>query len=256
MYMINKKQLLFNVLIFLVVTNILFFVCCIRDKGPLSLSDDTDSNLPIIPTFHIDPKYNCDYWSIPTEDAFILFFQLYRTIKADSLFAGAIQYRLNQARTIDDKLNNIFPGSDWQLGVLHVGVSEELYNSFDSTTNRFGNASLDYLLEEFNLIRCVKRGMNRGINRKYVKLYFNDDYNVSVLGDIFATIKGVRWAGPNGYGSLPEASHSGAILKIEEELFNFNFYQSNWQANNTHNWEIHVIDNKVTLIAEWDENIY
>lgn len=249
--MIYKKQILFKIIIIFFIISILFFSHCIRNKNPLSLSDDTEHNLPIIPTFHVEPTFNCEYWSIPTEDAFILFFRLYTTIRVDSLIAGAIQYHLDQARTIDNKLINIHPRPEWELGILIVGVSEELYDSFDTSTHRFGNIQLDYLLDEFGLIKGEKN-----IHGNMIKFYFNDDYNVSVIGNIFETLQGIRYADPNCYGSLPEASHAGVILEIEAELFNFNFYESNWHANNTHNWEIHVIDDHVNLIAEWDESIY
>jgi len=247
--MIYKNQSILYVCIISIFLILLVLASCIRDKSPLSLSED--KKLPEIPSYKIEPTFNCDYWSIPKEETFHLFFQLYTTIRVDSLIAGATQYRLDQARTVDTKLINIHPGPDWQLGILLVGVSEELYHSFNPNTHRFSNLPLDYLLDEFDAIKGVK-----GINRNYVKLHFNNDYNISVIGNIFEAVEGIRYADTNSYGSFPESSHSGVILEIEDELFNFNFYESIWTANNTHNWEIHVINDKVTLIGEWDEKIY
>ena len=207
--------------------------------------------LPNIPTYSIEVDYNCNYWSIPSRDSFILFFELYKTIKVDSLIAGAIQFRLDRAKSVDIKLNDFQPSSRWELGALLLGTNNELYNLFDESTNRFGYKPLDYLLNEFKLIRGEKSR-----HSDMIKLYFQDDYNMSVIGNIFETVLGVRYADPNCYGTIPESSSSGVVLEIDNELFNFNFYQSDFYANNIHQWDIQVIDDIVTLISEWDESIY
>lgn len=84
-------------------------------------------------------EYNNDYafWLVPKGDALILFFRFSDELEVDSLFAGQIQFRLDCARTVDKKVDSIFAMRSWELGVLLLGISDDLYNNFNPETSRF-----------------------------------------------------------------------------------------------------------------------
>ena len=104
----------------------------------------------------IDSTFNYEFWSPPSEEAFALFYLLSDEIKVDSIFAGKIQFRLDCARTVDEKLDSIFVKKPFEFGSLLLGVSDDLYDKFNTATYRFNYKPVDSLLNVYNLISGKK----------------------------------------------------------------------------------------------------
>ncbi len=204
----------------------LFFACAKRSIDP-----EVDGDLKVMPE---------QYWTAPREEAIILFFRVSEAVRLESILAGEIQFHLERAKLVDDRLKGISAAKDWELGKLLVFTTAELYSSFDTTACRFGNTLLDSLLVVYEIERAIKRsGLLRLIFPKY--------YNMPVLAEIFGQIPGVRSAEPNYYGS-PGICDADISLAIIDNLYKFLFTRSG--SCGYYFWEVHVIDDSAKLVAE------
>lgn len=218
------------ILTFFPVVFTLIYVNCSKNKEAVTQFDD-------------------EFWSSPNEDAFVLFFRLSDAIKADSLFAGKIQFRLDSSRTVDEELENISAMKAWEFGSLLLGVSDELYSLFDTNTYRFNYQPLDSLLDAYGLISGRKLS---GFPGAYVvKLIFSTDYNMPILAKEFDDIPGIWAATANYTGILPEGPPFDIYLEIDGNIYKFIFYINDWKNNYVHHWEVHVVDDRAELISEW-----
>lgn len=151
-------------------------------------------------TLSIDIKllFNSPFWSSPLEDSFILFFLESNLIRVDSTIAGKTQFRLDVARTVDVQLDTIHTFPSWEFGKLLLGVSDDLYDSFNLDNLRFNYPPLDSLLE----LHDVKSGRKTfGFSGSQVlALVFPNHYNMPILAKEFKDIPGIWAASSNGSG--------------------------------------------------------
>lgn len=136
-----------------------------------------------------------------------------------------------------------------------LGVTEELYYSFDEDICRFNNQPLDSLLDYYGAL-TGERMSGAWLGMYSINLEFNIYYNMLLLCDIFERVAVVRHANPNYYGYIGWGPNSDILLEIDDRLYKFIFYKKDVPNNNIHYWEIHVYDDQVQLIAEWDKPIY
>lgn len=219
----------------------MIFIICYCDKNPAGESK-TDNNKK--------------YWSVPQEDSFALFFYLFEDyLKVDSLIAGRIQYSLDLARTVDNELDSIFARNQWEFGAMLLGVTEEYFYSFDEVSCLFNKQPLDSLLNYYSVLSGnTLSGASWGLY--VIRLNFNIYYNMSLLCDKFEGVKGVRYANTNLYGYIGWGPGSDILLEIADRCYKFTFYKINVPNNNIHYWEVHVLNDQVQLIAEWDRQLY
>lgn len=89
-----------------------------------------------------------------------------------------------------------------------------------------------------------------------VKLEFSIKYNMPVLAKAFEDIDGIWCSCANHCGILPEGPPYDIWLEIEGDLYKFTFNIKDWPNNKNFFWEIHVINDQVDLIAQWEKKIY
>ena len=210
---------------------ILYFISCSKN--------------PIENEFTHEPEY----WSAPQDDATILYFRDYNTLVVDSTIAGNIQFALSCARTVNDTLDEIVPLPSWVLGELILGVTDEMWDEFDTQTYRFNKEQIDSLLNHYCVISGEKKGTRLG--SRYVKLKFTIIYNIPILAGYFRDIPGVTHSGANHVGTLPEGSMYDIWLEMVENRYIFTFKITTYTENKRTYWEVLVSGNHAEFIRRW-----
>jgi len=182
-----------------------------------------------------------EYWTIPEEDAVVLFFRMSDSIRVDSLKAGQIQFRFDEARTVCNEIAEFSVGKEWELGKILLRTTDELYTNFDTTTYRFNYEPLDSLLNVYELCFGYKRF-------NLIRLIFPKYYNIPILSQLFENMNGVIYADPNLYATLGICDED-VTLEIIGELYKFIFSLTG--SCSSHFWEVHVINDQAELIVEW-----
>jgi len=187
------------------------------------------------------------YWTTPTEEAYMLYFEISSNLRADLAAVGKIQYRLDRARTIDRELYDVTKFPDWELGTLLVDVTPDLFAKFDSVSCRFNYKPLDEFLDRYPPLTIEKRF-------SYFVFHFTIDYNMPVLANYLSKISGVMYATANGIGTFPEVCLRDIHLVIAEELYRFYFVRGGLECFlervDQHSWLILDMDDHVTLISK------
>ena len=213
-------------------------VYCIRSRNPFIVEDDNE---------------NSYYWSPPTLDSYYLAFQVSDCIYIDSVLAGEIQFVLDMARNVDTTLFSIHPMPYFELGVLLLGISDDLYDNFDPVTLRFNSYAIDSLLDVYNPIggRLLSGGSPYS-----AKLEFDIHYNMPIMAQYFKDIPGVWYSNAAWYGTIPEGPPYYLFLEVEDNIYTFTFISRDWRRNYTHCWIVVVENDEATLISEWEDTIY
>jgi len=233
--MLSSSNKIFQIII---CTSLFAFVCCIQNKNPFTVESDIEHNY---------------YWSPPTIDSYYLAFQISDSIYIDSVLAGEIQFKLDLARSVNTLLDSIHPMPYFELGVLLLGISDELYGNFDPVTLRFNSNPVDSLLNIFNPIegRLLSGGPPYG-----AKLEFDIYYNMPIMAQYFKDIPGIWYSNAAWYGTLPEGPPYYLFLEVDENIYTFTFILRDWYRNYIHYWIVEVENDKATLISEWEDTIY
>jgi hypothetical protein len=189
-----------------------------------------------------EPKPKLHYWTSPTLDAVRLSYRLSDSVQLDSIFAGEIQFRLDVARTVDERLTEFPVWKDWELGKVLMFTTDELYSGFDTTTYRFNYQPLDSILSSYDIQSGYKRN---GL----IRLIFPQYYNIRILSEIISKVEGVNSAEPNHYDS-PGLCDRDIKLEIDDRLYIFNFSEIGSMCR--HYWEVHVIDDKIEYVTDWE----
>jgi len=199
---------------------------------------------------HVTQVEDTKYWSEPTDDASVLYFRMSDKLTIDSILTGKIQYRLEIAQTIDNKLDSIHAMPPWEFGTLLLGISDTLYNRFSTTTLRFNFPPVDSVLDIYMPLSAKKLFQLPGLTRAAVIFDFNKKYNMPVLSEKFFGLEGVWSANPSYTGTLPEGTPFDIDLEIDNSIYKFWFYLNEWYYPNEENyfWEIHVNDDEVVFI--------
>ncbi len=161
-------------------------------------------------------KEDNKYWSEPTDEAIMLYFREFDSVRIDSLVAGEIQYRLDIAkRVVDDTTINV--RKDWEFGKMLLKTNDELYDAFDTTTTfRFNYQPLDSLLSLYELKSGYKL-------YDLIRLKFPEYYNMVTLSHIFNNVEGVNWAEQNAMSIRPICNEDIRLV-IDNEVYKFIFY--------------------------------
>jgi len=186
-----------------------------------------------------EPKDEEKYWSVPTDEAIMLYFREFDSIRLDSMIAGKIQYRLDIAKSVVED-TTIKVHKDWRFGELLLGTNDVLYNAFDTTTFRFNSPSMDSLLSIYELNSGYKFD-------SFIELIFPEYYNMVTLSQIFDKVDGVIWSEENIIGGSLLCSRRDIKLRFKAEIYKFIF-----SSCDQHIWIVEVVDDSIIDITEWD----
>ena len=187
-----------------------------------------------------EPENEKEYWSMPTEEGIMLYYRLFDSVRLDSTIAGEIQYRLDLAKSVVED-TTIKVHKDWRFGGLALKTNDDLYNAFDTTaTFRFNYPPLDSLLSLYELKSGYKLF-------DLIRLKFPEYYNMITISKTFSDINGVIWAEQNTLAIAP-ICHTDIKLEIDNEIYKFTFLG----ACPRHFWEVHVVDDSIKIIKEWE----
>ncbi len=188
----------------------------------------------------IDPKDEKKFWSVPSDEAIMLYFRQFDSVRLDSFVAGEIQYRLDIAKSVVDD-TTVKVRKDWEFGKLLLKTNDELYSAFDTTTTfRFNFQPLDSLLSLYELKSGYKLS---GL----IRLKFPEYYNMVTLSQIFNNVEGVNWAEQNAMARRPICNEDIG-LEIEKKVYKF-IFNGNCPR---HFWVVQVVDDSITDITDWD----
>ena len=227
-----------KILKIIISTSLFILVCCIQNKNPFTSEGDVEHN---------------HYWSEPTIDSYYLAFQISDSIYIYSVFAGEIQFRLDLARNVDSTLYSIHPMPSFELGVLLLGISDELYNNFNPETLRFNSNPIDSLL---NIYSPLEGRLLSGGSPYAAILKFDIYYNMPIMAQYFKDIPGIWYSNAAWYGTIPEGPPYLIYLEITENIYEFTFIFRDWNNNYKHYWIVEVENDQATLISEWEDTIY
>jgi hypothetical protein len=190
-----------------------------------------------------EPKDEEVFWSEPTDEAIMLYFREFDSVRLDSLAAGEIQYRLDIAKSVvgDSRLNVHI---EWVFGELLLWVNQELYDNFDSTKNRFYYQPLDTLLSLYEIVGVKSRGPRP--TGYFFHLLFPEYYNMLHLSKMFANVEGVVAVEQN-VRNFPPICATDIKFRKENEIYKFIFRNCY-----NHFWVIQVVDDTILDITEWD----
>lgn len=213
------------------------------DYHPEMLNFTINKNDTTLVNFELE--FNSEYWSIPQEDSFILFFRMSDNLKIDSTLAGQIQYRLDIARTFDHTLDSLFAQPSWKFGELIIRIPDSIYTGIDFETMDFNHYPIDSINSIYGL-RNIKK-LSILDDDKWLMLLFDGIYNMPILKNEYKQVDGIISASANGIGFLPEGPDYDIYLDIEDYLYKFEFYLNENYAPNApyHFWEIHVVEDKI-----------
>ncbi len=187
-----------------------------------------------------EPEAENVYWSEPTDEAEMLYFREFDSVRLDSVVAGEIQYRLDIAKSVVPD-TTITVHKDWTFGKLSLQTNNELYNAFDTiSTFRFNYSPLDSLLSLYELNYGYKS------SNDHIILFFPEYYNMAVLGKIFSQVDGVMWA-EQVVRAIPLFCSEDIELEISADIYTFTFYGNCPK----HTWEVEVVNDSATIIREW-----
>lgn len=215
-------------------------------KSDTSFASVTPGDTTVV---NISLSFNSDYWSIPTDDASVLFFRQSDLVRIDSTLAGKIQFRLDVARTVDMELDSIQANVSWEFGKLLIKVPDSIYHFIDFQSRKFNYTPIDSLLVFYHLYDMDSL-FQTGTDY-WIALTFHRKYNMPVLGKKFEQIPGVIHATPNSMGVLPGGPPSDIYLTIESDTYIFTFVINDWDNNYIHHWKVQVVDTSAVLVDEW-----
>lgn len=191
----------------------------------------------------VEPKDEKKFWSVPTDEAMMLYFRQFESVRLDSLAAGEIQYRLDIAKSVVED-SRLKVHKEWVFGDLLLYVNQELYSNFDSTKNRFNYQPLDTLFSLYEIIGVESREVRP--TAYFFHLLFPEYYNMITLSKMFAEIDGVVAAEQNVM-AIPPICATDIKFRKENEIYKFIFRNCF-----NHIWVIQIVDDTILDITEWD----
>jgi hypothetical protein len=189
-----------------------------------------------------EPEDEKEYLSVPTEEGIMLYYRIFDSVRLDSTIAGEIQYRLDIAKSVVED-TTIKVRKDWVFGDLRLFTNQELYDSFDTTKNRFNYPSIDSLLTIYELIEI--ESLEKRLTSYSFYLLFPEYYNMVNLSEIFRHVNGVVNAEQNIIGGPPICKEDITLL-IDNNVYKFVFH-GDCPPNV---WEVHVVDDSIAVVEE------
>lgn len=192
-----------------------------------------------------EPEDQKIFWTVPTDEAMMLYFRTFNSVRVDSVVAGEIQYRLDIAKSVVDD-TTIEVHKDWVFGQLGFYINQELYHSFDTNNVRFNNPEIDSLLKLFEIMGIKSRSSTPSINRYAIYLLFPKHYNMVVLSEIFSQVDGIK-AEQNAMNIRPICNEDIKLI-IDDKTYKFIFHCNCPR----HIWVVQVVDDNIKDITDWD----